>query len=628
MILRYTAFVACLIFIFITMSGCSCNLEVTRPPIDGQNVTPYYSFKAEITGSCTDCTIESFRADLDTQDITNMFTCSGGECDAALAFTQSGGHMLKVEADLYSDSYLCKVGNESDERQFNVAIEGKEALSRPALESPLYECATAVTVSGFVPGAKIEIFANGSVSIGQGISDSPEGERFSVNPPLTAGQKITATQTFNGVMSQPSNEVVVESYFDSHPEGLPKPTLDTPIHDCGGAIGVRNLVSGGLLEVFVDNNLVGSVNGCGSGQWLFVSPLFEKGQDVFATETLCDQKSPESDHVEVIEAPTSLPAPTVGDVYEEGTRVVVRNITNGAMVKVYNGTQQVAGHYCSGGGQVFRLNPPPTAGDTLTAVQSLCDITSDPSDPQTVKECSQLPAPKIMPICPGEDYVTVAGNQPDARIRVYANGNLVGDGGGNRINLFYPLNLGDVVVATQQVGTCFSPVSSPTVVLNNAAPAYNPAYWNDPSIVTCNNCYNYGTDIRTDTYAQPGYAHGVSHLLDCPTVGNAAKADGLTDSIGEKECSGCTHMVALVIAPDWPRDYHWYRLDNNGRWSHKPDRRPATDRDASNNLITDPETADRRTIGPDYTIDYKVFCGYYCVDKDNVVIDGSSTCSY
>jgi hypothetical protein len=39
------------------------------------------------------------------------------------------------------------------------------------------------------------------------------------------------------------------------------------------------------------------------------------------------------------------------------------------------------------------------------------------------------------------------------------------------------------------------------------------------------------------------------------------------------------------------KDYHWYRLDNNGLWSHKPGSTPATTVDGKGNEITDPRNA-------------------------------------
>ena len=41
----------------------------------------------------------------------------------------------------------------------------------------------------------------------------------------------------------------------------------------------------------------------------------------------------------------------------------------------------------------------------------------------------------------------------------------------------------------------------------------------------------------------------------------------------------------------YDRDYHWYRLDDNGFWSHKPGRTHATDRDGEGNRIRDPRMA-------------------------------------
>ena len=58
--------------------------------------------------------------------------------------------------------------------------------------------------------------------------------------------------------------------------------------------------------------------------------------------------------------------------------------------------------------------------------------------------------------------------------------------------------------------------------------------------------------------------------------------------------------IALAI---WPGvDYHFYRLDDNMLWSHKPGKTPAKNTDNSGNLIVDPLTADRGN--------YVIFAGY------------------
>jgi hypothetical protein len=151
--------------------------------------------------------------------------------------------------------------------------------------------------------------------------------------------------------------------------------------------------------------------------------------------------------------------------------------------------------------------------------------------------------------------------------------------------------------------------------IERCIPPYEPAGWNDGSSIQFNNnCYNYACDIRTNTFAQPGRATGNQYQsIDCPQVGAGAVSDGLVQVDSDKGCgcSECRHRVALVI---WPgEDFHWYRLDRSGRWSHKPGGTEATDLDNSGNPITDPRTADR---GP-----YTVFCGFYCVKKSAVTIN-------
>ena len=64
------------------------------------------------------------------------------------------------------------------------------------------------------------------------------------------------------------------------------------------------------------------------------------------------------------------------------------------------------------------------------------------------------------------------------------------------------------------------------------------------------------------------------------------------------------YKVALVLGlvksgGSVDQDYHWYRQDAGGKWSHKPGGKKATDKDQSGNEITDPETADRGKVDDD-----------------------------
>jgi hypothetical protein len=145
------------------------------------------------------------------------------------------------------------------------------------------------------------------------------------------------------------------------------------------------------------------------------------------------------------------------------------------------------------------------------------------------------------------------------------------------------------------------------------APLYEPDWWNDGGQKQFNNnCYNYGTNYRTDTFAQPGKAAGAMYTaLTCASVKPAAVKDELIDSPNaNNKCPAEGHLVALVIAPNW--DFHWYRKGRNGYWSHKPGSTAVTNLDNSGVTIPDPRTANR---GP-----YTNFCSFMVVMHGHVKI--------
>ena len=127
-------------------------------------------------------------------------------------------------------------------------------------------------------------------------------------------------------------------------------------------------------------------------------------------------------------------------------------------------------------------------------------------------------------------------------------------------------------------------------------PPYDLDWWNQGrsnAIQNCNNCYNYGCNYRTDTFAQPGLAAGAMYSsISCSAVKEAAELDGLLDRPdANNKCPVEGHLTALVIAPDL--DFHWYRKSKTGYWSHKPGGTPATTFDNSGELIRDPRLANR-----------------------------------
>ena len=83
--------------------------------------------------------------------------------------------------------------------------------------------------------------------------------------------------------------------------------------------------------------------------------------------------------------------------------------------------------------------------------------------------------------------------------------------------------------------------------------------------------------------------------------------------IGRYEtCPVGTYKVALVVSNS---DYHWYRQDADGLWSHKRGTTPVKRTDESGELIIDPMIADRD--------DYSTFVGFFAVKPWNNIYNSS-----
>lgn len=146
----------------------------------------------------------------------------------------------------------------------------------------------------------------------------------------------------------------------------------------------------------------------------------------------------------------------------------------------------------------------------------------------------------------------------------------------------------------------------------SGTPLYEPAPWNGAAFISRNNCYNYAGNKRTNTFAQPGAASGqTAGAISCAQIHQAAVRDGL-EPIDDPYQPSLKTSVALVVNPG--TDFHWYRLDRYGGWSHKIGESPASNLDNSLSPISDPETADRG--------DYSDFCGYFRLWSDSQQVLG------
>jgi hypothetical protein len=159
-----------------------------------------------------------------------------------------------------------------------------------------------------------------------------------------------------------------------------------------------------------------------------------------------------------------------------------------------------------------------------------------------------------------------------------------------------PASAGSVATQVAEVAATLDQAAevSATAACMIETTSFNPAFWNDPAHIGKNNCYNYATNRRTDTFAQPGRASGHMYAhINCADVGNGAVSDGGTFACAPDSQKPRWYM-ALVIAPG-PGfvDYHWYRKATQGFWGHKPGGTAARNVDNAGHIVTDPRTANR-----------------------------------
>jgi hypothetical protein len=122
-------------------------------------------------------------------------------------------------------------------------------------------------------------------------------------------------------------------------------------------------------------------------------------------------------------------------------------------------------------------------------------------------------------------------------------------------------------------------------------------------------------------FHQPGSASGhprfsSQKLKTCPNM--VARILGDNPSIKmtkfTRKCPAHTSKIALVVDPD--EDYHFYRQDSNGMWSHKPGGMPVTNEDSLGRPIYDPALSARNYDSTASKLNYETFCGYMCVSRD------------
>ena len=189
---------------------------------------------------------------------------------------------------------------------------------------------------------------------------------------------------------------------------------------------------------------------------------------------------------------------------------------------------------------------------------------------------------------------------------------------------------------------CNKHQNCPKSPLSGSEPARDTELYNKASVRRCHNCYSYAMHVYDpkgeelckkygscrNFFHQPGAKTGHRDELNreerrsCPVVEDLMMGDipEVTRTTFEEKCPAGMSKVAAVV--DKGVDYHWYRQDRNGMWSHKDGSNKVKTYDALKRPIFNPELASRdyRANGSD--LNYEDFCGFYCVPRDRPLVLG------
>lgn len=166
--------------------------------------------------------------------------------------------------------------------------------------------------------------------------------------------------------------------------------------------------------------------------------------------------------------------------------------------------------------------------------------------------------------------------------------------------------------------------------ISGAEPNYEPELYNNHNgVKEAQNCFAYAFDYKhlpdnctknscPASFIQPGLKSGYPKWSNvdgkrCPDLMARLLGDvpELIPSTFNEKCPKETSKIAFVVDPD--EDYHFYRQDSNGYWSHKPGATDVTNIDARGRPIYNPELASREY--PKTGLNYDGFCGYLCVPR-------------
>ncbi|WP_067820853.1 transglutaminase domain-containing protein [Nocardia inohanensis] len=350
----------------------------------------------------------------------------------------------------------------------------QESLSPPEIARPVYECAQAVYVTGFLAHALVRVYANGNDLLAE--TEPPFGfATITLRRAVAAGEVLTAQQVVAGQRSQHSLQPVTVEPLDGNRIRTTQPVIAAPVYECGIVVPVGNLVPSTQVHVTENGGQIGAMAAAQPYHPVVTAPL-HAGSSVRAAAIACEGtdhevRGPESGAVTPLAAPVPPPAPRVdaATLIPGNDAVTLTGLLVGAAVEIFdNGVSVSSGWYATADANYFPLQRR-LSNTPITARQQLCGNVSPESAPETPR--AKLRAPQVVgPICAGARHVVVRGSVINAAVVVLRNGSPMTHGGAAPGDLILALGqgaqlaAGDVISAVQYMNGTLSPVSNTVTV--------------------------------------------------------------------------------------------------------------------------------------------------------------------
>jgi outer membrane protein assembly factor BamB len=245
-------------------------------------------------------------------------------------------------------------------------------LPKPRIDPPpLYRCGKATGARDILPGAHLEFISEpalggggfGSPATIASMDGSGPAQWMVVNPAFGLGDRVHAEYKICAATSPPSSPEIVQD----QPATIPPPTVDQG-YEGQQIIVVRNILHGAVLDVYANDlahRIGGSPTPGDGGQQVIVSPAAVAGDNLFATQKLCDGSG--SGPPTTVKPCSELPPAKIKPPEPGDTQVEVIDFVPGAEIQIYASGQKVG----DGGGSLINLVRALKDGEVVDIVQIL-----------------------------------------------------------------------------------------------------------------------------------------------------------------------------------------------------------------------------------------------------------------